>query len=81
MRGDDKADWEDFKPVRAFDAGTAAEKAAEEYDCSDSDYHILHGADVQIWVRRQDNPCKIYKFSIRGEAVPTYYAKEVEDSE
>jgi hypothetical protein len=58
----------------AIDFEDAAEKFAEEYD--NDDCEIVNGSPIIISVKNEEGVVK--KFEIEGEAVPTYYARELD---
>jgi hypothetical protein len=82
----DGDDWWD--KVHATDQETAAEKFAERYDCEGGEYSIVGGrhGDCVVLVRKPADPDsdetdpqpEVTRWSIEGEAVPTYRATALE---
>lgn len=75
------SDPEDWTPVHAADAESAAEKYAERYD-QDGEYSIVGGhmrGDVVIRTRKPGDDV-FERWDIEAEAVPTYRATKLEDS-
>lgn len=68
-----------YRKVRAFDEEEAAEKGAEEDDCNSAEYSVLKGhGDYVAWVKAAAD-AKPKRFKVTGEAVPQYYAEEIEE--
>ena len=66
-------DWAEF---RAIDAETAAEKWAELHDQESADYRIVgQHSTPQVEVKAEDGT--LTRWEVKGEAVATYYAKEI----
>lgn len=65
---------DDWITVRASDAEEAAETAVEEFD--QDDHHLMRGGTLEVEVR-QLGAATITRWSVRGEAIPTYYAHEL----
>jgi len=75
-------DFDHWENVYAADAETAATKYAERYDCDGGDYLIVSNRmrdDPVVRVRKIGEEA-FDRWSIRAEAVPTYYADKLEDS-
>jgi hypothetical protein len=76
VEGEEQPRDDDYCEVRASDEEEAAEKAAEE-DSNSAEYSILQG-DYVAWVKAAAN-AKPKRFKVTGEAVPQYYAEEIEE--
>ena len=66
---DEVTDWHEFY---AFDAESAAEKCAEQFDC-EGDYTIIRHGSGEIWTR--DEAGSIQKWEVEAESVPSYNAR------
>lgn len=77
VEGEEQPADGDYIKIRAADEQEAAEKGAEEDDCSSAEYSILkhYDGDYVAWVRLP----KPKRFKVTGEAVPQYYAEEIEE--
>lgn len=68
----------DAREIEAHDAEQAAEDFAEWDDTNSAEYAIVKGQDATVLVREK---CSVFgptrRFQVRGEAVPSYSAKEV----
>lgn len=64
---------EDSWTVHAYDAEAAAEKFSEQWDWQDCEPLMLNGA-AMVLVTAMDGETK--RFSIEGEMVPSYHARE-----
>lgn len=80
VEGEEQPADDDYCEVRASDAEEAAEKGAEEGDCNSAEYSILkhYDGDYVAWVKAADD-AKPKRFKVTGEAVPQYYAEEIEE--
>lgn len=67
----DKVHDNDWHEVYAYDAEAAAEKCAEEFDCT-GDYTMIRHGSGELWTRDEDG--KIEKWYIVAESVPEYSA-------
>lgn len=69
--------WDDWVSIRARDHESAAEKFGELFD--NGDYTILNGSTETVSIRDSDGVIK--RFTVSGEAVPQYYAREICDDD
>jgi len=70
---------DDSRKVRATDAGEAVEKWAELDDEESAAYRIVGGQEARVCVVPADDKARApQRFAVSGEAVPQYYASEVE---
>lgn len=79
VEGEEQPADDDYSEVRAADEGDAAATGAEEDDSNSAEYSVLkgHGAYV-AWVKAAADT-KPRRFKVTGEAVPHYYAEEIEE--
>jgi len=76
-RSDASHSKDDWSSVRARDAEEAAEKAAEKYD-QDGDYYLMrNGGDAVTVEIRDPKTLMVSLWKVHGEAIPTYYAKQI----
>ena len=66
---------DEWYPTYAINESEAATKRAEKYD--EFDHDLLDGEEITIRVR-EPGAATFKRFVCYGEAVPEYYAKEVE---
>lgn len=66
---------EDGRKIHSNDAANAAEEYIERWD-SDGDYVCIGGDEIQVTVRSVLDPSKTYTFTVHGEMVPVYSARE-----
>jgi hypothetical protein len=79
VEGEEQPADGDYIRIRAADAQEAAEKGAEEDDCNSAEYNVLRGnGDYVAWVKTVVD-AEPKRFKVTGEAVPQYYAEEVEE--
>lgn len=72
-------DDESWTPIRAIDAREAAEKACDKND-SNGDYPIIsNGGISEVLIKDEDG--KLFRYSIKAEALPSYYATELKEKE
>jgi hypothetical protein len=67
------------RKVLARDAQTAAEKWAKQDDYESTDFSIADGNSVTLHVCDLGAVRPIEIFEVFGEAVPTYYARKIND--
>jgi hypothetical protein len=72
----DNGDAEDGKMFVAYTAEEAAEKWAAREDSWGAEYNIVSGRSEPIVIVR-DEAGNETQFKVSGEAVPSYYAREV----
>lgn len=78
VEGEEQPEDDDYREVRAADAEEAAAKGAEEEDSDSAEYSVLKGnGDYVAWVKAAAD-AKPRRFKVTGEAVPQYYAEEIE---
>lgn len=78
VEGEEQPADDDYSEVRASDEEDAAEKAVEEDDSNSAEYSVLKGNDDYVaWVKAVAD-AKPKRFKVTGEAVPQYYAEEIE---
>lgn len=80
VEGEEQPRDDDYSEVRAIDAEAAAAQGAEEDDSNSAEYSILKHYDVKYvaWVKAATD-AKPKRFKVTGEAVPQYYAEEIEE--
>lgn len=66
---------EDGVVVMASDAEHAACLWAERDDWSSAEYRIANGAERTVMVRPIDAPDEVTELTVRGECVPSYFAR------
>jgi hypothetical protein len=80
VEGEEQPQDDDYSKIRASDEEEAAKKAAEEDDSNSAEYSILKHYDGMYvaWVKAAAD-AKPKRFKVTGEAVPQYYAEEIEE--
>lgn len=67
----------DHNPIHGDDAQDAAERYAERSDTDSAEYSFMKYPG-QVMVAPIDNSEEPKRFSVEGEAVPSYHAREIE---
>lgn len=67
----DDGDWDE---TYGKEPQYLVERWAQRHD-SNGDYTIVGGSEAEVWVRDEDG--KVTKWTVYGEAVPEYHAREM----
>lgn len=67
-------DENEWREVYGTEPCRIVEAWAQRYD-SNGDYTIVGGDDAQVWLRDEDG--NVTKWTVCGETVPEYHAREV----